>query len=53
MDSETFQIIKPYFRLAEKLGKFIIQTTQGNITELEVTYCGELAEIQKHDIITA
>jgi D-3-phosphoglycerate dehydrogenase len=52
MDSETFQIIKPYFRLAEKLGKFIIQTTQGNITELEVTYCGELAEIQKHDIIT-
>lgn len=52
MDPETFQLIKPYFRLAEKLGKFLIQTAQGNINELEVTYCGELAEIQKHDIIT-
>lgn len=52
MDPETFQLIKPYFQLAEKLGKFLIQTAQGNINELEVTYCGELAEIQKHDIIT-
>ncbi len=52
MDAETFQIIKPYFSLAEKLGKFIIQTAQGNINELEVTYCGELAEIPKHDILT-
>jgi D-3-phosphoglycerate dehydrogenase len=52
MDPETFQLIKPYFRLAEKLGKFLFQTAQGNIRELDVTYCGELAEIQKHDIIT-
>lgn len=40
MDPETFQLIKPYFQLAEKLGKFLIQTAQGNINELEVTYCG-------------
>jgi len=52
MDPETFQLIKPFFGLAEKLGKFLIQTAQGNINELDITYCGELAEIQKHDIIT-
>lgn len=52
MDPETFQLIKPYFKLAEKLGKFLIQTAKGNINELEVTYCGELAEIPKHDILT-
>lgn len=52
MDKETFQLIKPFFPLAEKLGKFLIQTAKGNITELDITYCGELAEIQKHDIIT-
>ena len=52
LDPETFQLIKPYFKLAEKLGKFLIQTAEGNINELEVTYCGELAEIPKHDIIT-
>lgn len=52
LDPETFQQIKPYLRLVEKLGKFLIQTAEGNINELEVTYCGKLAEIQKHDIIT-
>ncbi len=52
LDPETFQLIKPYFRLAEKLGKFLIQTAKGNINELDVTYCGEIAEIQKHDILT-
>jgi D-3-phosphoglycerate dehydrogenase len=52
MDSETFQQIKPYLNLAEKLGKFLIQTAEGNINELDITYCGELAEIQKTDIVT-
>ncbi|EKQ55314.1 MAG: D-3-phosphoglycerate dehydrogenase [Methanobacterium sp. Maddingley MBC34] len=52
MDKETFQLIKPFFPLAEKLGKLLIQTAKGNIIELDITYCGELAEIQKHDIIT-
>jgi D-3-phosphoglycerate dehydrogenase len=52
MDPESFQLIKPFFGLAEKLGKFLIQTAKGNITELNIIYCGELAEIQKNDIIT-
>lgn len=52
MDPETFQIAKPYFKLVEKLGKFLIQTATGNIKEIEVTYCGELAHFPKQDILT-
>ena len=52
LDPETFQVIKPYFKLTEKLGKFMIQTAKGNISEINITYCGELAEFQKKDILT-
>lgn len=52
IDPKTFQQIKPYLSLVEKLGKFLIQTAEGNINELEVTYCGELAKMSNHDIIT-
>jgi len=52
IDPKTFQQIKPYLNLAEKMGKFLIQTAEGNINELEITYCGELSRIPNHDIIT-
>jgi D-3-phosphoglycerate dehydrogenase / 2-oxoglutarate reductase len=52
LDPETFQIMKPYFKLMEKLGKFLIQTAKGNINEIDVTYCGKLAEFPKLDILT-
>jgi D-3-phosphoglycerate dehydrogenase len=52
LDPETFQIIKPYLQLSEKLGSFAVQGAPGNIKELDVTYCGELAEIPKQDILT-
>ena len=52
LDPESFQIIKPYIELMEKLGKFLIQAAKGNIIEIDVTYCGELAEFPKQDILT-
>lgn len=52
LDPESFGIVKPYFQLMEKLGKFLIQTAQGNIKEIDITYCGELAEFPKQDILT-
>ncbi len=52
LDPETFSLIKPYFQLIEKIGKFMIQTAKGNINEIDVTYCGELSEFSKHDILT-
>jgi D-3-phosphoglycerate dehydrogenase / 2-oxoglutarate reductase len=52
LDPETFNLIKPYFELIEKIGKFMIQTAKGNINEIDVTYCGDLSEFAKHDILT-
>ncbi|WP_048188443.1 phosphoglycerate dehydrogenase [Methanobacterium paludis] len=52
LDPETFQLIKPYFKLTEKLGKFLMQTAKGNIKEINITYCGELSEFKKQDILT-
>lgn len=52
LDQESFQTIKPYLELIEKLGKFMIQTANGHITEIDVTYCGKLAEFPKQDILT-
>ncbi|KZX14953.1 phosphoglycerate dehydrogenase [Methanobrevibacter filiformis] len=52
VDPETYQILKPYLTLCEKLGSFIGQGVKGKIKDLEIIYCGELAEIQKQDILT-
>jgi D-3-phosphoglycerate dehydrogenase / 2-oxoglutarate reductase len=52
LDSETLMLLKPYFELMTKLGKFLIQTASGNINEIDVTYCGELAEFSKLDMLT-
>ncbi|MBM4241368.1 MAG: phosphoglycerate dehydrogenase [Euryarchaeota archaeon] len=52
LDSETLQIIKPHSKLAEKLSSFLIQTAKGNIKEVNVTYCGDLAEFQRRDVLT-
>ena len=52
LDPESFSLIKPYFQLIEKIGKFMIQTAKGNINEIDVTYCGELSEFTKQDVLT-
>ncbi len=52
LDPETLNKIKPYFELIEKIGKFMIQTAKGNINEINVTYCGDLSEFTKHDVLT-
>jgi D-3-phosphoglycerate dehydrogenase len=52
LDNETYNTMKPYVNLAEKMGSFVAQSAPGNISEMNVTYCGELAEIQKKDILT-
>ncbi|MGZ7043320.1 MAG: phosphoglycerate dehydrogenase [Methanobacterium sp.] len=51
LDPETFQIIKPYVQLAEKLADFLIQAAKGNITEVDMTYSGELADFPRLDIL--
>ncbi|OED30461.1 phosphoglycerate dehydrogenase [Methanosphaera sp. WGK6] len=43
VDSETFQKLKPYFKLTEKLGQILVQTTTANISELNIVYSGEIS----------
>lgn len=52
LDPETFQAIKPYLKLSEKLANFLIQAAKGNITEVDITYCGELADFPRKDILS-
>lgn len=52
LDPETFQAIKPYLQLSEKLANLLIQAAKGNITEVDITYCGELADFGRVDILS-
>ncbi|GAA5819552.1 MAG: phosphoglycerate dehydrogenase [Methanobrevibacter sp. CfCl-M3] len=52
VDPVTFQKLKPYFDLSEKLGKFISQFVNDKIKTLEVVYCGELSEIENQEMLT-
>ena len=43
VDSETFQKLKPYFHLSEKLGQILVQTTTPNISEMNIIYGGNVS----------
>lgn len=43
--AELQEKLRPYQTLAEKLGSFAVQTTEGALEEITVTYSGELAEL--------
>jgi D-3-phosphoglycerate dehydrogenase len=46
VDPETYHVLQPYINLAEKLGSFTSQISQGALQEVTVTYSGDIA---KHD----
>lgn len=52
LDKESFQKMKPYLKLAEKLGSFLTQALKGNIREVQVTSCGDITNIPKQELIT-
>jgi D-3-phosphoglycerate dehydrogenase len=52
LDPETFQAIKLYLKLSEKLANFLIQAAKDSIAEVEITYCGELAEFSRKDVLS-
>lgn len=37
--------LEPYFLLSERLGSFVAQTAQGAIKEIQISYAGELTEL--------
>ncbi|MDO5850941.1 MAG: phosphoglycerate dehydrogenase [Methanobacteriaceae archaeon] len=50
LDIETFQELKPYFKLTEKLGLMLMQIFNKNIQKLNITYQGELANLPKDSL---
>lgn len=44
--SEVLYKIEPYFHLAEKLGTFITDLTKEVVSEVKITYAGDLADIE-------
>ena len=40
---EKLAEVEPFFALAEKLGKFLIQVSEGTVKELNISYAGEVA----------
>jgi D-3-phosphoglycerate dehydrogenase len=46
VDPETYHVLQPHINLCEKLGSFTSQISQGALTEVAITYSGDIA---KHD----
>lgn len=44
IDAENYSRIKPYLELAEKLGNFLVQLTEGGIRGIKVKCSGEIVE---------
>ncbi len=44
LSAEAYKAIEPYLNLAERMGKFAGQLTQGRIREVTVTYSGAVAQ---------
>lgn len=42
---EALAVLKPVLNLAERLGSFAVQLIEGAITEVEITYLGEVAKL--------
>ncbi|MDO8588054.1 MAG: phosphoglycerate dehydrogenase [Armatimonadota bacterium] len=53
MSSEALAQVEPYLALAERMGTLLTQTTDSAITCLEITYCGDLAEMETGPITRA
>lgn len=43
---ESAEVIEPFAFLAEKMGRFLIQTVEGRVEKVELTYAGDLASLK-------
>lgn len=52
VDGESFQKIKPYMDLCQKIGTFLVQNVTDTITSVEVISAGKINEIATKGILT-
>ncbi len=50
IDPDELAMVKPYLSLGEKMGSFLAQTTEGGAKSMEITYMGELTELDQRPI---
>lgn len=49
---EVLEKLRGYLPLAESLGKFSIQLLKGRISDVSITYCGRLLEVEELKVLT-
>jgi D-3-phosphoglycerate dehydrogenase len=52
MKPALMEPVRPYIKLAEKLGRFLGQVMSGTISEIEVSYKGDIAKIDPSPLTT-
>jgi D-3-phosphoglycerate dehydrogenase len=52
LDAKTYEQIRPYLVLGEKLGKFLAQLAPGQVDRLYITYGGKARELPNIDPVT-
>jgi D-3-phosphoglycerate dehydrogenase len=52
LDAKTYEQVRPYLVLGEKLGKLVAQLASGHVERLHVTYGGKAQELPNIDPIT-
>jgi D-3-phosphoglycerate dehydrogenase len=52
LDASTYEVVKPYMTLGEKLGKFLGQLAPGHVDRLHITYGGKAKDLPNIDPIT-
>lgn len=52
LDAKTYEEVRPYLILGEKLGKFLAQLSPGDVDRLHITYGGKARELPNIDPIT-
>src|SRR5439155_3703171 len=52
LDAKTYEQVKPYLTLGEKLGKFVAQLAPAQVDRLHITYGGKAQDLPNIDPIT-
>jgi len=52
LDAQTYELVKPYLTLGEKIGKLLAQLAPGAVDRLHITYGGKAQELPNIDPIT-
>lgn len=50
VDPEQLAVVRPYLALGEKMGAFLSQIAKGGVTEIKITYMGELGDIDQRPV---